>query len=263
MTTAGAAVCLLQASVCVVCGQRMNHYPCGLTWMNFDRGNMGQSALGCWSMICGCLLRNWEEREVTKHSQSQSFSVALSRFGLFFSADAEWCCGTKPTPADLPSLIHFKCSIMAKDPFLDLWICAPWTLFLFMKLRPPVGPTEWKRKESFSQSSPVAHARLPTWIFNVVTALSADTVWLDCIMSTLHVVWKPILGTPPVHCWRHCATNWTGRCLHLKFKICCMVSLKTSSRCTSVGRTELLMWRCRTSINRTICRIHLCFVVER
>lgn len=182
MTAAGAAACLLQAGVCVVCGQRMNHYPCGLTWMNFDRGDMGQSALGCWSMICDCFLRNWEEREVTQHA---AFSYCSESFWFVFSdaADVEWCCGTEPTPGDLPSLIHFKCSIMAKDPFLDLWVCAPWTLFLFLKHR-PVGPAEWKRKESFSQSSPVAHARLPTWIFNVVTALSADTVWLDCIIHS-------------------------------------------------------------------------------
>lgn len=131
MTTARAEARLLLASVCFLQPQRMNRYPCELTWMNFDRGNMGQSALCCWSMICDCTLLN--RGEMRGHKNTQVFSVAPSSFSPFSSCS--WCWMTFQSKTNSwwpPPFIHFKCYVMAKDPFLEGLVHRE-QYFLFMK----------------------------------------------------------------------------------------------------------------------------------
>lgn len=130
----GSETRLLLAGVCVffffLQPQRLNHYPGELTWMNVDRGNMGESALYCRSMICDCTPLN--RGEMGGHKTLRFPLLRWVDLAYFhFSADVERHIETKPTPGDLlprPFLMgrNSKRSIFKRT-------LASLTAFLFMK----------------------------------------------------------------------------------------------------------------------------------
>ena len=112
----------------------MNHYPGKLTWMNVDRGNMGESALSCRSMICDCTLLNRGEMGGHKTLRFPLFFFFLRWVDLayfHFSADVERRIETKPTPGNLLPPPFFMGRNSKRSIFKRTR--ASLTAFLFMK----------------------------------------------------------------------------------------------------------------------------------